>query len=247
MIFSAKFLCRGVLAGLLLFVSLPMPTLGPQATAATRARPVKDHHWHLAEKRGRPLALALPCPECRPDLIVECLGRRPAVVRIEFSGASVSNGRHGASKQIRITVDGETVRRRVITQRTERGYTPHMIVAADDALLEQLANAHLVGINFYGQRSFVGAANAKRAIAAVRSNCGTGAPSAIAKKHCIWNVVLHCGASRAATEIVVQSHDGAFVRKISDKYCAVLATRELAHGLRLANATGGTLERSCLK
>jgi len=213
--------------------------------AATRTHPAKKHRWQSIAIAGQPAVVALPCPNCDPDVVLRCLGPGRGLMRLELPGARVANGRASATKQIRIVVDGDLLRRRATTQKTPLGYTPVLDLAFDDALLDRLSKAKLVRLNFYGQRSFVGLEGAAGPIRRLRHLCQPAPPHSV-RRHCIWSVVITCSPVRSLPDEVVKSNKKAFVRKSSNGYCAVIATSDLAHARALVKSVGGRLERSCL-
>jgi hypothetical protein len=216
-----------------------------QANAATRAQPTKNHRWQITTADRLTTAIAQPCTECTADLMLSCLARGRGLMRLTFPVASVANGRPDASKQIRLIIDRTIQPRRAITIKTPRGYTPVIDIAADDPLLDALSKASLLELGFYGQRSFVGLANAAASITHVRAICQSD-KRPVPTRHCTWSISIACSSQRTTAQAAAKEVPTAFVRKTPNGYCAVIAISDLALAKAHAAKLGAPMRRSCL-
>jgi hypothetical protein len=230
--------------GVLLVVLLTVLAIN-QTSAATRTQPTKDHRWQVTTAGRLTTAIAQPCTECAADLMLSCLARGRGLMRLTLPVASVANGRPEASKQIRLIIDRAIQPRRAITIKTARGYTPVIDLAVDDPMLDALSRASLLELGFYGQRSFVGLANAATAITQVRTICQSGTRP-VPARHCTWSITVSCSPQHKAAEAAANDVPAAFVRKTRTGYCAVIAISDLALAKARAAKLGARLERSCL-
>lgn len=215
------------------------------AFSATPLRPFKAHQWQVVLLDGLPSAQAFSCNECQPDLILRCVAAGRGLIELRLAGATVSNGRGGATKQIGFSFGSDRLQRRAVTQRLSRGYTPVVELGFDDDLLEHLSESQLLKISFYGQRSYVGLRDASGPIGQVVEACrprgfrdGT--------QYCVWAAVIICSSDRVEAEAVRQDISASFIRVTADGYCAVLASEALATAKARVSRFGGHLERSCL-
>ena len=215
------------------------------AEAATRVKPKSDHRWQLVVLDGLPAAVATRCADCPADLELRCLARGRGLMQLTIAGAAVANGRAGASKQIRLSLGDHGERRRALTHRHPRGFTPVMQLAVDDALLDRLAAATVLKINFYGQRSYTGLRGADRPVAQVRAAC-FGDVTPVPKRHCTWAVIVNCFAKREAAVTTARALRGAFVKARAEGFCVIDTSTDLASAQARAAQHGGYVERSCL-
>lgn len=215
------------------------------AQPATRLKPEKDHRWQLVMLDGLPSAIATRCPDCPADLELRCLARGRGLMQLTIAGAAVANGRAGASKQIRLSLGDRSLRRRALTHRRPRGFTPTIQLAVDDVLLDRLARETVLKVNFYGQRSYIGLRGAARPVGQVRAAC-LAAVTAVPKRHCTWSVVIECLAKRAAAAASAAVLAGAFVKARSEGFCVIITSDDLASAQARAAQNGGYVERSCL-
>lgn len=213
--------------------------------AATRTQPYKDHRWQGVTIAGLPAAIATRCADCPAEIVLRCLARGRGLMQLELLGAAVANGRVGATKQIRLTIGADSERRRALTIRQPRGFTPVIKLAADDLLLGRFERGGVLRINFYGQRSVIGLRGAAGPVAQVRNAC-LPMDSPVQLRHCTWSVVMGCHAERRAVAAVARTIPDAFVRETSDGYCATLASDDLAGAQARASRYGGYVARSCL-
>ena len=218
---------------------------GHQASAATRAQPTKNHRWQITTSDRLTTAIAQPCAECTADLMLSCLMPGRGLMRLAFPVASVANGRSDASKQIRLIIDRNIQPRRAIMTKTSRRYTPVIDLAADDPLLDALSKALLLELSFYGQRSFVGLANAAASITRVREICQSK-DRPVPTRHCTWSITVACSSQRTTAQAVAKEVPTAFVRKTPNGYCAVIAVSELVLAKARAAQLGIPMRRSCL-
>ncbi|MGI9480605.1 MAG: hypothetical protein ACR2PI_28225 [Hyphomicrobiaceae bacterium] len=208
-------------------------------------KPRSDHRWQLVVLEGLPVAIATRCADCPADLELRCLGRARGLMQLTIAAAAVANGRAGASKQIRLSLGGHSERRRALTHRRPRGYTPVMHLAVDDALLDRLSSETVLKISFYGQRSHVGLRGATRPVARVRAACLAGVKP-IPKRHCTWSVVVACMGQREAAMTSATALKGALVKARPDGFCVIVTSTDLAAARARAAYHGGYVERSCL-
>jgi hypothetical protein len=176
------------------------------ANAATRTAPPKKHDWQVLGEGHDPVADARACPDCPAALQLKCLGAPGSgLLELSLPVAGVSNGREGATKQIRLIVADNVLQRRANTFRRDGLYVPHVLLGGDDDLLDRLEAADLLELSFYGQRAYVGLGPAARAaIHVVRARCWPdldgAARQAGRRAVCTWHVPLGCFESEAAAQ-----------------------------------------------
>lgn len=224
------------------------------AISATRTQPATNHTWQLTTIEGAKTAVAFTCPDCPPALTLRCPHRHRGLLELSIPAASVANGRHRASKQIRLTVGSKTLRRRATTIKTAAGYTPVIDLATDDPLVNELTSGGLLKLNFYGQRAVVGLKRAGIPIGQVISSCRPLSPHTIdsspaiaPNRHCIWLIVTACAGHPDTLRQSVPRVKGATVRRISDRHCLTWAETDLSAAKAKAARLGGHLQRSCLR
>lgn len=215
------------------------------AQAATRTKPQTDHRWQLVTIDGLPVAIATRCADCLADLELRCLVRGRGLMQLTIAGAAVANGRAGASKQIRLSLGAHSERRRALTQRRPRQFTPIIQLAVDDALLDRLASETTLKINFYGQRSYVGLRGAAGPVQQVRAAC-LAAVTPIPRRHCTWAVIVECLAKRDAAVAAARAVPRGFVKARAEGFCVITANTDLATAQARVVEYGGYVERSCL-
>jgi hypothetical protein len=221
--------------------------ISPTVFAATPLGPSKDHRWYSVMAGSMPSAQAVRCRDCRADLVLRCVERGRGLMELTLLGASVSNGRAGATKQIRLTFGVDQMRRRALTQRQLHAYTPVIELGVDDPVLDRLAAGGVLRISFYGQRSFVGLHGAAAAaVGKVRAICRP-AGRKVSGRHCIWAAVISCSSDRSGAEAVRKDIPHSFIRVTADGYCVTLAREALATAKAHVARYGGHVERSCVQ
>lgn len=176
------------------------------AHAATRAAPPKKHDWQVLGEGHEAVADARVCPDCPAALQLKCLGAPGSgLLELSLPVAGVSNGREGATKQIRFIIADRVLQRRAHTFRRDGLYVPHVMLGGDDNLFDHLEAAALLELSFYGQRAYVGLGPAAQAaIHAVRARCWPdldGLPrQAGGRAVCTWHVPLGCFESEAEAQ-----------------------------------------------
>jgi hypothetical protein len=223
------------------------------ANAATRTAPPKKHDWQVLGEGNDAVADARACPDCPAALQLKCLGAPGSgLLELSLPVAGVSNGREGATKQIRLIVADSVLQRRAHTFRRDGLYVPHVLLGGDDDLFDRLEAADLLELSFYGQRAYVGlGAQARAAIHAVRARCwpdldGT-ARQAGRRAVCTWHVPLGCfeseaqaqSAGRADTVRTSLTHDSA-------GWCANAVIDDLAAARIFADLKQTHPRRACV-
>ena len=223
------------------------------ANAATRTAPPKKHDWQVLGEGHEAVADARACPDCPAALQLNCLGAPGSgLLELSLPVAGVSNGREGATKQIRFIVADRVLQRRAHTFRRDSLYVPHVLLGGDDDLFDRLEGADLLELSFYGQRAYVGlGAQARAAIHAVRARCWPdldgAARQAGRRAVCTWHVPLGCfeseaaaqSAGRADTVRTSLTHD-------SDGWCANAVIDDLAAARIFADLKQTHPRRACV-
>lgn len=221
-----------------------LPAVSP-AIADNPGKHQPRHRWQSVLIAGLPAAIAVPCRDCAPDLILRCAARGQGLMQLEMPVATVANGRDGASKQVRLIVANNIEHRRSITRKTRRGFQPAIEFATDDRLLLRLSGNGVLNLRFYGQTRLVALAGASGPIATARRACAPAGQPAT-PHHCTWTVILACSANRRSAAATAAATPEAFVRKSEDVYCATIATDDLGHAKALVARFTARLQRSCL-
>lgn len=181
------------------------------ANAATRTAPPKTHDWQVLHEGHQAAADARACPDCPAALQLKCLGAPGSgLLELSLPVAGVSNGREGATKQIRFIVQERVLQRRARTFRRGGLYVPHVLLGGDDDLFDRLEAADLLELGFYGQRAYVGLGpKAQAAIHAVRARCWPDldrpARRSGRRSVCTWHVPLGCFESEAGAQAAGQA------------------------------------------
>ena len=233
-------------SALALFVFSLVLLISSITFSATLLRPAKDHRWHTIMSNGLPSAQAVRCRDCRADLVLRCVRRGRGLLELTLPGAAVSNGRAGATKQIRLTFGSQQLRRRAMMHRQSNGYTPVVELGVDDPLLDRMSAGGVLKISFYGQRSVVGLRDAAAVIGRVRKACrpsGQRMPG----RHCIWAAVITCSSDRHGAEATRKRVPRSFIRETTGSYCVTLASEALATAKAHVGRHGGHVERSCVR
>lgn len=215
------------------------------AFGSTPLRAFKAHIWRFVLLSEQPTAQAFSCRGCEADLILRCVTPGRGLIELKLVSAAVSNGRNGATKQIRFSFGSDQLWRRAVTQRLASGYAPLVELGYDDDLLDHLAKNQLLKISFYGQHSYVGLRGAAGAISMVLEACRPTGTQGRAR-HCVWTSVVACSSDRAEAEVLRNSIPASFIRSVSDGHCVSLASEVLATAKARVVRYGGHVERSCL-
>lgn len=231
------------LAALVTFVTVAhAPAREPSADE------IASHRWRFVLSGSVATAIAVPCQDCSPDAILQCPAAGRGLMRLTLPVARVANGRIDGSKQIRLSVGAAEWRHRAITPATLDNFTPVIEFGRDDPLFGALIDAtdqSLLRLSFYGQHRSIGLAGAAEAIGEVRQACEPEqrpTPS----RHCIWAVVVECAAARQPAAASAAANKGAFVRRMPQGHCVMLASPDLARAKLRATSLGGHVERHCL-
>lgn len=234
---------RGLLSAALVFGFVLHTT---SLHAATKLRPPRDHHWQIVD-RGGLTVIASCCADCPVALRMTCPHPGRGLIEMSLPIAAVSNGHGGATKLIRLTIDGRIRRLRATTQRIVHvGYVPHLELATDAEILRELAIARTLEIAFYGQHSALGLIDADSTIDRVVTKCQQ-AGIKLPPRGCRWEAVYACAPSAASAGALwrQQGTPGRVASVPGEGYCTVEAAADLARARRIAHLWNGYVRREC--